>query len=123
MVGSLVKCPSCARHVRFGESACPFCAAAVPAGLQPRAYVPRRQVIGKGATALALALAAVGCGETGSEVFEPVDAAADTALDAGADTLVDGGIDGGIDSGMDAGRDTMSDSDVGDEGGSFPIYK
>jgi len=33
----LVPCPSCSRHVRVGEDACPFCRAALPASLRPTA--------------------------------------------------------------------------------------
>jgi hypothetical protein len=33
MSGRLVPCPSCSRHVRAGEGACPFCLAALPEDL------------------------------------------------------------------------------------------
>ena len=31
----LAPCPSCARHVRVSETACPFCHAAIPEGITP----------------------------------------------------------------------------------------
>jgi hypothetical protein len=37
MASPLVPCPSCARHVRAGETACPFCASALPADLGAQA--------------------------------------------------------------------------------------
>jgi len=44
MASPLVPCPSCARHVRAGETACPFCASALPADLGAQAIpaAPRR---------------------------------------------------------------------------------
>ena len=41
---SLVPCPSCSRHVRSSESACPFCSSALPTNLGARAIpsAPRR---------------------------------------------------------------------------------
>ncbi len=74
-----------------------------------------RKVIGKGATALALAaLATAGCGsDGGATATTPVDDAvsAETASDSATS-------DSGV---IDAPRDSASD--VADDGSSFPIYK
>jgi hypothetical protein len=111
----LVVCPSCSRHVRTSEAACPFCAKAIPAGLVPVPHGPRRQYVGKNATALALASALAASGCSG-------DAAVVTPADVGAEAVVDS-------SAPDAAADTSADtadstaSDVRDEGGPVPIYK
>jgi hypothetical protein len=59
----LLDCPNCARHVRVGSSACPFCERALPAwfgkGIVPRSKRPTRRnetlVYLAGTSALALA--------------------------------------------------------------------
>lgn len=112
---SLVLCPSCSRHVRASESCCPFCSHALPDGLVPPAYDRRRRVIGKGATALALALAATGCSEGAT--------ADESLLDVGvAEAATDGATDGVSDAATDAAPDSFA-SDVRDDGGAVPIYK
>ena len=114
MSAPLVACPTCSRHVRLSESACPFCAAALPAGLVAAPLGPRRPYVGKGATALALTLAALGC--AGKTEESPADAAVDAMT---KDTGVsDSGTDTGV---LDTGTDTGAD--VMDTGGPVPIYK
>lgn len=119
----LVSCPSCARHVRVGELDCPFCARPVPAGLVAGKRGPRRQYVGKGATALALAsaLAATGCGDDGAtaKVIEPQGDAQTDAPDTATFAL---DATGGEPDARDAG-DARADSDAADDGGHFPIYK
>lgn len=36
MLATLCPCPSCSRHVRYSESQCPFCHAALPQRVAPR---------------------------------------------------------------------------------------
>jgi hypothetical protein len=45
----LVPCPVCARHVRIGERACPFCNTALPGDLQPRVGRPSTRRVGRAA--------------------------------------------------------------------------
>jgi hypothetical protein len=121
MASPLVVCPSCSRHVRVADATCPFCAHAVPATLVPLPRGPRRQYVGKVPTALALAsaLAAAGCG---GDVATIADAAPDTATDtmtADTATTFDVGPDTAT---IDVAAD-VADSDVADDGSSFPIYK
>jgi len=90
---SFVPCPSCRRHVRANENACPFCSSALPEGLAPipgaRARMSRGALL-----AFASTLAVTGCGasteapagdagmETSSGALYggvPVDARLDTA--------------------------------------------
>src|SRR5262245_60284356 len=49
MAPPLVPCPACARHVRIGERACPFCDAALPGDLRPRAVRPPTRRVGRAA--------------------------------------------------------------------------
>lgn len=114
---SLVLCPSCSRHVRASEVACPFCAHALPEGLAPAPYARQRKVIGKGATALALALAAAGCSEGATAGEELLDVAVSEAATDSAAT-----DSAATDGAADSARDTSA-SDVSDDGSSFPIYK
>ena len=99
----------------MSETACPFCAQTLPEGLLPVAHGPLRRYVGKNATALAIIALAAGCGsESGSTTEPPKDAAtADTSDTSVEDVRL-------LDT---APPDTFSASDVGDEGGPFPIYK
>src|SRR5690242_13884330 len=67
----LTPCPSCNRHVRTSESACPFCSAAlsladVPAPVLPRARLGRAATFAFGATLIGAA-SLVGCGPDNGE--------------------------------------------------------
>jgi hypothetical protein len=52
MASPLVPCPGCARHVRAAETACPFCAAALPADLAARAVPAAPGRLGRAAAFL-----------------------------------------------------------------------
>ena len=72
---SLVPCPSCHRHVRATESACPFCHGDLPVTLAAQAVPGTTQRLSRAAAfTFAATLAATGCGPTAT----PDDAAADT---------------------------------------------
>lgn len=59
----LVPCPSCARHVRAAESACPFCATSLPSDLAARAVPPApRRLERLAAFTFAATVAATACG-------------------------------------------------------------
>lgn len=64
----LVPCPGCARHVRASESACPFCAAALPTDLASHAVPPANRRLTRGAAftfaATVVVGSAVACGGT-----------------------------------------------------------
>lgn len=111
---ALVVCRSCSRHVRLDESLCPFCVAPIPEGLVPPPRGPRRLYVGKNATALALASALVvtGCGG---------DVETETAADAAPETRGDTML--ALDSDTDTAVTDVADSEVGDDGAAFPIYK
>ena len=116
----LVVCPRCSRHVRRSESACPFCTGPVPADLTPVPHGPRRQYLGKGATAAYLtSLAVAGCGARTDLLVEEEDAAPrDTATgtdSAARDTSA------AFDTALDSRADSASDAF--DEGACCPIYK
>jgi hypothetical protein len=102
--------------VRVSEVACPFCALALPEGLAPVAHGPLRRYVGKNATALAIIALAAGCGSESGSTTEPAKDAA--TADTSSDTSVED-----VKMLDTAPPDTLSASDVGDEGGPFPIYK
>jgi len=56
----LVPCPSCARHVRVSEAACPFCASALPDALRasPAPRMPGSRLSRAATYALGVALSA-----------------------------------------------------------------
>jgi hypothetical protein len=88
-------CPSCARHVRVSETACPFCLATVdlaggPAPVPPAVRLSRAALYALGAGTLSLASACGGTSTTGSpsnDAGTAVDAGVDAAFDAGAAAL------------------------------------
>jgi hypothetical protein len=83
---ALVPCPSCSRHVRSSEAACPFCATTLPESLAARAVpsAPRR-LERLAAFTFAASLAVAGCnGKTDAETGSSFDDLADKS-DAGPD--------------------------------------
>ncbi len=58
----LVPCPSCARHVRASESACPFCASALPTDLARHAVPPATRRMNRAAAFTFAATLAVSAG-------------------------------------------------------------
>ena len=112
MATSLVPCPSCARHVRASERACPFCRSVLPSTLASKAIPGATQRLGRAAAfTFAATLAATGCSD---DPAPPADAA---ALDTGSAT--DTGPS------TDRGTDTGSATDTGfptDDGGVAPLY-
>lgn len=60
-MSDLEPCPSCRRHVRLSESACPFCGAAIEASA-PRSLAGGRLTRAAVFAGAALATAAAGCG-------------------------------------------------------------
>ncbi len=129
----LAPCPSCRRHVRVVESACPFCSAAIdPQRIAPRAMPTQR--LGRAAVAAFGALvvtAAPGCGTSTT----PPDAYHDDAFyGLGGDVygapphdawVDDAGHDGGLAGAyggppVDAGMDAAGDAEV--DTGTHALY-
>jgi hypothetical protein len=146
MASSLVPCPSCARHVRATERACPFCRTALSASIASRVIPGATQRLSRAAAfTFAASLAATGCSD------DPAPAADAAVVDTGSTTdsgtaptrarpptrapttdtgLTDAGFpsdDGGIvamyggppDTGVDSGADSGGPSD---DGGIAPLY-
>jgi len=83
---SLVPCPSCHRHIRTGEHACPFCGGELPAALAARAIPGATQRLSRAAAfAFTASLALTNCGPSVSPA--PADAAPADAAGPG-----DGGV-------------------------------
>ena len=140
MADSLVPCPSCARHVRVAEAACPFCSTqlprveSAPLSTQPL-RVSRATLFAFGAS-LAVASCASPSPPYGGPPIDPgigaadavvMDVAADggppdAALDATVDTRIDaGGPDRGIIPPSDSAAESDSDANAdapGDADGS-----
>jgi hypothetical protein len=116
MATSLVPCPSCARHVRASERACPFCRSMLPSTLASKAIPGATQRLSRAAAfTFAATLAATGCSD---DPAPPADAA---VLDTGNPS--DTGTDTG--SATDTGTDTGSATDAGfpaDDGGIVAMY-
>lgn len=134
---ALVPCPSCGRHVRVSEEACPFCASVLPTDLAARA-VPAATSRMKRAAAFAFTatLTLAGCSDDAAPKVDSgaltdagpqSDSATPTDNGNVADTgvVVDAGDDGGLvalyggppDSGVrDAG------GTVDDDGGAMALY-
>jgi hypothetical protein len=109
----LVACPSCARHVRVSESACPFCRAGLtaefrstPARQAPRARLTRAAlfVLGTG-VALTPACSSSSSGSPGGSGEELGDGASEPETGSG------GGADGG--SAADTGGGASTDAGAG----------
>jgi hypothetical protein len=83
----LEPCPSCLRHVKTTEVACPFCAATLPESLRMRPHprVPLRQLGRRATFAFGMAVAA-GCGGK-TERESHVDAGAGDVQPASESTL------------------------------------
>jgi hypothetical protein len=106
-------CPSCARHVRSGDSKCPFCGGEVL-----HVNVPARVTVGRlsrsalfAASAAGLALATTNCGSMSSSYGGPPCATAD-----GSDTCV---VEAGVLPVDDAVAEDASE-DAADSGSSTP---
>ena len=93
-MSQLLPCPSCARHVRQSESACPFCETAlsledVPARAMPTQRLGRAATFAFGA-AMATSVAACGTANTPGDADNPGD-----RPDANV-AMNDAGTDGGL---------------------------
>ncbi|MBX3230196.1 MAG: hypothetical protein KIT84_24810 [Labilithrix sp.] len=63
----LVPCPSCARHVKSSESACPFCSSALSGAMMKRTPSAQRRLERLAAFTFAATLAVTGCAVAGDE--------------------------------------------------------
>ena len=135
----LLPCPSCERHVRASEEACPFCAAALPERPAP-APLPRTPAVRLSRAAMfalgATAAAVAACSSSGPVYGGPADSGGAPGDSGRQDAPVPQPIYGGppVDSGGDGPfladaayggplKDAASDADGGDaEGGPAPAY-
>lgn len=120
----LVPCPTCTRHVRTSEGACPFCSGELPESVRnapaprrPPGRLSRNALYTFGATTLTLA-AAVACGDTTTSNEGSDEAGSDVGNYA--DTM-GGALYGAsaIDGPNEAASDATSPPDEGADGG-FP---
>lgn len=110
---SLVPCPSCNRHIRTGEGACPFCGASISASLASKAIPGATQRLSRAAAfAFTATLTMANCGP-GTTPAPTADAAADA--DVGVAPLY--GAPADVTPGPDATPDVVNDN-----GGPMPLY-
>ncbi len=86
MKAHLVLCPSCARHVRVSEVACPFCEAQLPSEL--RASAPPKRTAGRLSRAALFALGtttATAAASTGLLACDDETTPTPTGVDSGGD--------------------------------------
>lgn len=125
MSASLVPCPSCARHVRVVEPACPFCASPLPSSLAARAIPNATQRLSRAAAfAFTASLAVAGCSSSPTPTGDAavVDTSATTDTPSAADTPAP--------SDRPSGSDAPAPQDAGpgdsgapqDNGGAMPLY-
>jgi hypothetical protein len=123
MTDFFVACAACARHVREGEAACPFCGEAIPEGTAAPRPPARSGPITRAAILFVGATAAAGCGgstEGGNVPLygpAPVDGSFEASNGDG------GGEDGGgIDGGVVLYGPAMVDSSVDADSGPVAAY-
>ncbi|MFO0756873.1 MAG: hypothetical protein U0359_10295 [Byssovorax sp.] len=110
MYHPLIPCPSCQRHVRAGEIACPFCASPLADGAPRPAVDPVPRMSRAAAFVFGATLAVTGCE---AEIIDPQSTGAtSTGTGAGA-----GGADGG--SGLGGAK---PDGGPEDDGGVQALY-
>ncbi len=111
----LLTCQSCARHVKAGSAACPFCGERVVSTAP--APSPERKRVGRAALIAGAASVAVACSASDSPVYgappyDPYDAGNQEAgMDAGVPFYGGPPIDAGKE---DAGQDAAKDAAVKD---------
>jgi hypothetical protein len=123
----LVPCPTCDRHVRASETACPFCDSALPTDLASRAVPPANRRLNRAAAftfaaSLAVVSASVSTAACGGVVEGPDDHGGGQAM-YGIARVDDGGAV--IDDGGTAALYGLAYVDSGapeDGGGILPMY-
>lgn len=114
---SLVPCPSCQRHVRATEHACPFCAAALPAALADGAIPAATQRMKRAAAfAFTATLALAGCGDSTTP------APADSAVNDNGGVMPLYGAPADVTSTDTPATDTPSADAPTDNGGMMALY-
>lgn len=122
-MNQLVPCPSCARHVRQSESACPFCSVALalehlPAPVLPRGRLGRAATFAFGAS-LVGATSLVACGgdsETGQQgggAGATAGGSSASGSNAGGSSAGGAGAGGGNTAGTSAGGTNAAGTNTG----------
>ena len=116
-----IACDGCARHVRAGDGACPFCGAAAPAAPPvERTFargLSRAAMFAAGTAGVVVAMVDCGSGNVTSTAFYGVGVTNDSGATADA-ADEDGNVGGGIFYGVacplcEAGADTSAAADAG----------
>ena len=136
----LAACPSCARHVRVSESACPFCRAALsdafratPARQAPRARLTRAALFALGTgVALTPACSSSSSGSPGEGTAQPLYGAPGIVADGGesaagseGNPVAEAGAGADATPGSEGTSDAATDASSGTEDGgpsAQPLY-
>ncbi|MGZ3423578.1 MAG: hypothetical protein ACXWUG_06460 [Polyangiales bacterium] len=124
---AFVPCPSCKRHVRSGDEACPFCASSMPGDARAIPALANGRRLGRSAL-FAFAVGVAGCSSSSDGGGTTTDSGtADTGSKAdAADEDTGGGMalyGAPADTGTpDTGSKTDAGDDVNDTGGAAPAY-
>jgi hypothetical protein len=124
MYQPLVPCPSCKRHVRAAEAACPFCSSALPEDLAAGAIpsAPRR-LSRAAAFVFGASLAVAGCG-TDTDGGSAGGGENNSSSSSGSSSSTSGGVDAGPedDGGQMALYGLPADAGPDDDGGGQAEY-
>ncbi len=121
MKPQLRPCPSCARHIRMVETACPFCRAALPDSFRFGPQPDRQSRVLSRAALFALGASLIGAPACDGDAKTPGDASTmDSKGSGGSDGGGSGGSGGSTDASVDkgSGGSDGGGSDSSDSGGS-----
>jgi len=123
MKPQLRPCPSCARHIRMIETACPFCRAALPDSFRSGSQPDRSTRLLSRAALFALGASLIGAPACDGDPKTPGDASAMDSKGSGGSGGAAGGSGGSTDASADkgsggSGGSDGGGSDSGDGGGS-----
>jgi hypothetical protein len=122
----LLPCPSCGRHVRRTETACPFCAGAIAFRDAPLPRLPEVR-LGRAATfafGAAVATSVAACSGSVTPAYGAPAIDASSGVDAGSTVDAANPVDANIDTGNGAAAYGIAPFDAGDvdTGGSSSDY-
>ena len=113
MKPQLCPCPSCARHIRVVETACPFCRAALPDSFRLGPSPDRSTRLLSRAALFALGASLMGAPACDGDAKTPGDGSAMDSKGSGGSGGGAGGSGGSTDAGADKGSGGSGGSDAG----------
>jgi hypothetical protein len=122
MKPQLCPCPSCARHIRMVETACPFCRAALPDSFRFGPLPERQSRLLSRAALFALGASLIGAAACDGDAKTPGDASTvDSKGSGGSGGAGSGGSGGSTDASADKGSGGSDGSGSDSEGGAADV--